>query len=139
MVSQYHDTMDRDRLVANFEAGTIDNSAFSHADPVFMIWSLIRSHGTLEAIRRFENSLKQIIVADGHSDKYNATITCALGFLIAERIAQDPSLDWDDFAYYNPDLLQWPNKLLANLYANGAMHTEQARRTFILPRVTIRP
>ena len=118
----------------SFEAGTIDNSTFSHTDHVFVIWSLIHAHGTLEAIRRFENSLKRITVADGHPDKYNATITYALGFLTAECIAQDPPLDWDRFAHSNPDLLQWPNKRLSSLYPDGTMFTEQARRTFILPQ-----
>lgn len=45
----------------------------------------------------------------------------------------------DEFAHHNPDLLQLPNKELSNLDPNGAMHTEQARRTFILPRANPRP
>jgi len=129
----------RGRLVENVEKGKIDNSTFSHADHVFVIWSLIHVHGILEAIRRLEDSLKQTTVADGHPDRYNATIIDALGFLTAERIAQDPSLDWDEFTRHNPDLLHWPNKQLSNLYPNGAMHTEQARRTVILPRANPHP
>jgi hypothetical protein len=104
-----------------------------------VIWSLIHTHGTIEAIRRFELSLKQVTVADGHPDTYNATITYALGFLTAEQIADNPSLDWDEGTRRNPDLLQWPNKQLANLYPNGEMHTEHARRTFILPRANPHP
>lgn len=121
-------------LVQSFEAGTIDNSTFTHTDHVFVIWSLIQTHGTLEAIRRFEDALKRITVEAGHPEKYNATITYALGFLTAERIAQDPSLDWDEFALHNVDLLRWPNRQLIKLYPNGAMNTEQARQAFTLPR-----
>lgn len=126
--------MNRDTLVDDFEAGTIDNATFRHADHVFVIWTLIHRHGTLEAVRRFETSLKSITIADGHPEKYNATITHALGFLTAQRIDEKPSLGWDDFALHNPDLLQWPNEQLARLYPNGSLHTGQARRTFILPR-----
>lgn len=123
----------------SFEKGTIDKSTFSRADHVFVFWTLIHVHGILEAIRRLGDSLKQITVADGHPDKYNATITHALGFLTAERITQDPSLDWDEFKRHNPDLLQWPNRQLSNLYPNGAIHTEHARRTVILSRASLHP
>ncbi len=133
MLSWYHGNMHGDALVDDFEAGAIDNSTFSHADHMFVIWTLIRRHGTLEAVRRFETSLRSITIADGNPEKYNATITHALGFLTAQRIDEKPSLDWDDFALQNPDLLQWPNEQLARLYPNGTLHTEQARRTFILP------
>lgn len=120
-------------LVEDFETGRIDNSTFGHAEHVFVIWSLIRTHGTLEAIRRFERSLKRITTEAGHPEKYNATITYALGFLTAERVAEDPSLEWDDFAERNPDLMEWPNRQLASLYPNGALHTRQAKLSFILP------
>lgn len=123
----------RDTLVESFEAGTIDNSTFSHPDHVYVIWSLIHVHGPLEAIRRFETSLKRITSEAGHPDKHNATITYALGFLTAERVAEDDSLTWKDFARRNPDLMEWPNEQLTRLYPDGSMHTEEARRAFILP------
>jgi hypothetical protein len=125
--------MNRETLVEDFEAGIIDNSMFGHADHVFVIWSLIRRHGTLEAVRRFETSLKRITADAGHPEKYNATITHALGFLTAERFDEHPSLEWDDFVRRNPDLLQWPNELLNRLYPNGSLRTERARRSFVLP------
>ncbi|MGD2102461.1 MAG: hypothetical protein PVG83_09525 [Acidimicrobiia bacterium] len=125
--------MPSDTLVNDFEAGTIDNSTFTHADHVYVIWSLIHTHGPLEAIRRFETSLKRITREAGRPDKYNATITYALGFLTAERIDEDPSLGWGDFADRNPDLLEWPNQQLSRIYSDEVLHTEQARRTFLLP------
>ena len=133
MLSWYHDNMPSTSLVESFEAGAIDNSTFSHADHVFVIWHLIRRHGSLEAIRRFESSLKRITAESGHPEKYNATITYALGFLLAERIAGEPSLEWDDFALRNRDLMKWPNEQLDRLYPNGSIHAERARRTFMLP------
>lgn len=121
------------RLVDDLEAGTLDNSTFTHADHVYVIWSLIHTHGALEAIRRFETSLKRITEEAGHPEKYNATISYALGFMTAERIAEAPSLDWDQFSQANPDLLVWPNEQLSRLYPNGALHTDRARRVFVLP------
>lgn len=130
----YHVTMRIEpSLVENFEAGAIDNSTFGHANHVYVIWSLIQTHGTLEAIRRFETSLKKITIAVGHPEKYNATITYCLGFLTAERIADHPSLGWDEFAKRNQDLLEWPNERLTRLYPDGVLHTERARQMFVLP------
>lgn len=77
---------------------------------------------------------KQITFDAEHPNKYNATITYALGFLTAEPIAQGRSLDWDDFVQQDPDLLQRPHKQLADLYPNGAMRTERAGRSFTFPR-----
>lgn len=125
--------MPTSQLAEEFEAGTIDNSTFTHADHVHVIWSLIHEHGVLEAIRRFEANLKRITEEAGHPERYNATITYALGFLTAERIVENPTLDWEQFTRANPDLLVWPNKQLSRLYPNGALHTDQARRVFVLP------
>lgn len=127
--------MTTDTLVSDFEAGTIDNSTFTHADHVYVIWSLIHAHGPLEAIRRFEASLKRITSEAGVPGKYNATITYALAFLVAERINEDPSLAWDDFAERNPDLLEWPNQQLSRIYPDEVLHTERARRVFLLPDI----
>ena len=126
--------MSTSQLVEDFEAGTIDNSTFSHADHVYVIWSLIKEHRGLEAIRRFETSLRRITEEPGHPEKYYATITYALGFLTAERIAEYPTLDWEQFCNNNPDLLVWPNEHLTRIYPNGGLHTEKARRVFVLPR-----
>lgn len=128
--------MRTDQLVEDLEAGTLDNSTFTHADHVYVVWSLIRTHGVLEAIRRFETSLQRITREAGRPEKYNATITYALAFITAERIADNPSLDWDEFSEANPDLLIWPNEQLSRLYPNGALHTDQARRVFVLPGAT---
>jgi hypothetical protein len=124
------------KLVADFEAGRIDNSTFSHPAHVYVIWALIHAHGTLEAIRRFEASLKRITAESGHPEKFNTTITYALAFLVAERITDHPPATWDEFAAQNDDLLMWPNNALTQLYPSETLHSPKARRSFLLPTVT---
>ena len=131
--------MFRQNLVADFEAGKIDNSTFSHVDHVYVIWALIHVHGTLEAIRRFELSLKRITAESGHPEKYNATITYALAFLVAERIAAHPPLDWDEFTAENGDLLMWPSPAITQLYPGQTLHSPHARRSFVLPTSALAP
>ena len=120
-------------LVESFEDGTIDNCNFSHPEHIFVIWSLVRSRGTLPAVAQFESCLKRITEAEGHPEKYHATITHALGVLVGERVAIAPDLDWDGFVVANPDLFDWPNTTLSSLYPNGELDTAEARSRFVLP------
>ena len=120
-------------VVAEFEAGTIDNTKFGHPDHVRVIWEFIHAYGTLEAVRRFEAGLKRITAAAGHPEKYHATITHAFAFLVGQRIAQQVALSWDDFVTANSDLFDWPNSALARMYPDDTLHTATARQTFVMP------
>ncbi len=120
-------------LVESFENGTIDNCNFSHLEHLFVIWSLVRSRGTLRAIGQFQHCLRRITEAEGHPEKYNATITHALGITVGERIAAAPDLDWGGFVAANGDLFEWPNAMLSSLYPDGELQTDLARSSFVLP------
>jgi len=122
-------------LVASFEDGTIDNCQFSHPEHIHVIWSLVRSRGTLGGVARFEDCLKRITEAEGHPEKYHATITHALGILAGERVAANPHATWDEFSAENDDLFEWPSSLLASMYPNGELDTPEARARFVLPPV----
>ena len=120
-------------IVADFEAGTIDNTTFGHPDHVRVIWEFIHAYGTLEAVGRFEAGLKRITAAAGHPEKYHATITHAFAFLVGQRIAQQGALRWDDFVAANSDLFDWPNSALARMYPDETLSTSTARQTFVMP------
>lgn len=122
-------------LVESFEDGTIDNCNFSHPEHLYVIWSLVKGHGTLPAISRFRTQLKKITEAEGHPEKYHATVTHALGVIMGERVAVMPDASWDDFAAANADLFGWPNAMLDAMYPNGELDTPEARATFILPPI----
>ena len=120
-------------VVADFEAGTIDNTTFGHPDHVRVIWEFIHAYGTLEAVGRFEAGLKRITAAAGHPEKYHATITHAFAFLIGQRIAQQGAVSWDDFVTANPDIFDWPNSAMARMYPDDTLKTAAARQTFLMP------
>jgi hypothetical protein len=121
-------------LMSDFEAGTIDNATFGHEAHIRVIWSFIHAYGTLDAVQRFEECLKRITAAAGHPEKYHATITHALTFLVAERIDEQGLQDWNDFAATNADLFQWPNQTLSELYPGETLNSAAARRTFVMPK-----
>lgn len=124
-------------LVGSFEDGTIDNCNFSHHEHLFVIWSLVKTHGTLPAVAQFAACIKRITHDGGHPEKYHATVTHALGILVGERIAASPDLDWAAFAEANTDLFEWPNPMLESLYPNGELDTDLARSEFVLPKPTL--
>lgn len=124
---------ERDGLVESFEDGTIDNCEFSHPEHLFVIWSLVHRRGTLGAVARFASCLKRITEAEGHPEKYHATVTHALGILVGERVAASPGSDWEAFTADNPDLFEWPNVMLQALYPDGLLDSAEARAEFLLP------
>ena len=123
----------REEIVASFEDGTLANCSFGHADHLFVIWSLVRLHGTLGALARFEAGIRRVTIAGGVPEKYHATVTHALGVIVGERVVATPGATWDDFASANPDLFEWPSPVLAELYPNGILDTADARAHFLLP------
>ena len=120
-------------LVESFEDGTIDNCEFSHPEHLYVIWSLVKSLGTLRGIARFETCLKAITEAEGHPGKYHATVTHALGITMGERVSANPDASWDEFTAANEDLFGWPNSMLNAMYPNGELDPPEARASFILP------
>jgi len=119
--------------VSDFEAGTIDNTTFSHHDHVRVIWEFTHAYGTIGAVTRFEAGLKRITAAAGHPEKYHATITHAFAFLVGERIVDQGPLSWDDFMATNSDLFEWPNTVMLQMYPDDTLKSRIARKTFVMP------
>jgi hypothetical protein len=127
-------TMGDDEFIAHFEAGTLPESRFHHADHVRLAWLYMQRFGLLEALARFAEGLKRLAAQYGKANRYHETITWAYFFLIHERLAlaSDPH-SWQQFAQDNPDLLAWPNHILARYYRRETLLSDLARRVFILP------
>src|SRR5947208_1955642 len=70
---------------------------------------------------------------DGKTQLYNETITCAYFFLIRERMARFKSIEWEDFAIRNPDLLMWKDGILNRYYHGATLKSDLARSVFIFP------
>ncbi len=117
-----------------FEDGTLDLHRFGHAEHVRVAWSLIHAEGATRGLVRFEEGLRRLTAQAGIPGRYNATVTYALFFLIAERVAASGALSWEEFAEANGDLLVWPSPALEALYDEETLATPLARSTFVLPR-----
>jgi hypothetical protein len=117
-----------------FEAATLSEAEFRHADHVRLAWLYLRGRAMLPALTAFSEGLRNFAAAHGKSGRYHETITWAFMFLIRERMESSPShADWQNFARHNPDLLDWPQNILTHYYRPERLSTELARRVFVLP------
>mgnify|MGYP001496571667 CR=1 FL=1 len=61
------------------------------------------------------------------------TITHAYFFLIRERMARFPTVDWDEFSRRNSDLLTWKDGILTRYYEEATLKSDLARTVFVFP------
>lgn len=136
--------MTDDQFVAAFEACTIRNEEFHHAEHVRMGFLYMCRFPVLEGMQRFSEALQRLAVAGGKPGLYHETITWAFLLLIRERLARSvergrilPS--WEEFATENKDLLKGKDFVLKEYYTDETLKSELARKIFILPDRSLAP
>jgi CDP-diacylglycerol--glycerol-3-phosphate 3-phosphatidyltransferase len=117
-----------------FEAGTLPNGSFHHADHVKMAFLYLQKYAPLEALGRFSAALTRFATANGKPALYNETITWAFLLLIRERIARAGSPQtWAEFSAANTDLLRWDDNILKKYYRSETLTSELAKSVFLFP------
>ena len=124
--------MSNEEIIHRFETDTMPGE-FHHADHVRLAFAYLSLHPPLQALEKFAAGLKTFAEARGKSQLYHETITHAYFFLIRERMARDPAIDWDQFAGQNADVLQWKPGILDRYYRESTLKSELARSVFVLP------
>jgi flavin reductase (DIM6/NTAB) family NADH-FMN oxidoreductase RutF len=86
--------MTDDDLVAAFEAGEIDGSAFPHESHVRVAWGLARRYPRADALRRLTEGIRRIAERAGRPAAYHETITRAWFELVAsaDELERHPEL-----------------------------------------------
>ena len=127
---------DRD-FIAAFEACTLPNTDFHHADHIRAAWIYLRSAPLLEAIDRFTTSLQRFATHHGAPNLYHATITWAYLLLIHDRMNGESS--FDEFRAANPDLFTWKPSILDTYYRAETLASDRARSAFVMPDAHLVP
>jgi hypothetical protein len=127
--------MDTDDLIRLFEAGTMPEGGFHHAQHVQVAWAYLRRFPLPHALARFSDGLKRFAAAQGATGLYHETITVAFVLLINERLADEGGAgdDWNAFACRHPELLAWKPSVLDGYYSPETLSSDRARRTFVMP------
>lgn len=125
--------MSDQELIERFESGSVPESGFHHADHVRLAFAYLRKYPVLAALDKFSAALKTFATSHGKTHLYHETITCAYFFLIRERMARFDSIQWEEFASQNPDLLMWKDGILNRYYHDATLKSDLARSVFIFP------
>ncbi len=130
--------MTDDEFIIAFEACTLPNEEFHHADHVRMAFLYLCRFSPIEALQRFSQSLKNFAVAKGRPNLYHETITWAFLLMIRERMVRYSQCrgiqpTWNEFAGNNADLLNWKDNILRRYYREETLSSELAKTTFIFP------
>jgi hypothetical protein len=120
-------------VIQRFEADLLPADSFHHADHVRLAFAYLSEYAPLVALERFTAALKRFATARGKPGLYHETITHAYFFLIRERMARVPALEWDEFARRNSELLVWKDGILGRYYREDTLRSELARSVFVFP------
>lgn len=124
-------------IVEQFEQSRAPGGSFHHADHIRVAFAYLSRYPVLEALQKFSAALRRFAAVQGKPGLYHETITWACVFLIRERMLRAESpLKWEEFAAANPDLLSWEREtggILASYYLPETLHSEVARRAFLMP------
>src|SRR5215470_11193911 len=130
---------DREFVVA-VENCAISCGDFHHADHVRLAWIYLNNHSLIDAIEHFTRSLRCFAAHCGVAEKYHETITWAYVLLIHERMRRDDApCGWENFCTANTDLFDWKPSILERYYTPQTLHSNFARRIFVLPDRGISP
>jgi hypothetical protein len=122
-----------DEIIDRFETGELPPESFHHVDHVRLAFAYLRRYPALIALNRFSAALRQFATKLGKADRYNETVTYAYLFLIREKMAHFPEMDWEEFARHNPDLLVWKDGILNRYYQQETLRSDFARKVFVFP------
>ncbi len=114
-----------------FEAHSIDNSTFGHADHVRVAYDLLRKYDFIDAAATYAKGIRTLAAKAGAPMKFNLTITYAFMSLIAERMAGTQAAGFEDFVLANPDLMS--KSVLKQWYSDDRLDSDLARGVFLLP------
>lgn len=117
--------------IDQFESGLIDPKQFNHEAHVYVGWLYVKEFGLVDAISRFDSTLRRLTALLGAPEKYHATITSLFLMLIAERSRRDEN--WRTFRSRNTDLVTNSKAMLSRYYSDTLLFSNRAREQFVPP------
>lgn len=125
-------------VVAQFEAGEVKPETFDHLAHIKLGWAYCHKYIGPEIGDAFTESLRKFVIAAGAEQKYHHTLSLVLLDIIAERLAEKPNRDWDEYIADNLDLRDDWKRLVNAHYSQECLNSERARLEFVDPDVLAR-
>jgi hypothetical protein len=114
------------------ESGELPESEFGHAAHVRAAYLCLLPGDFAAALARIRAAIGNHARRQGKANRYHETMTVAYLALIQQHMClRGDGGGWPGFARENPELFQ-PD-LLLHFYPRSQLHSELARRVFVLP------
>ena len=128
------DTVLNDEVfVAQFENQTLPPEHFNHLGHLRIGWLYLNQYELETSIDLVCTGIKCYAESLGASDKFHYTITDAIMRIMADRMAQQSSNNWQDFLSENQDLLEDALSLIHQHYSETLLASEDARLKVLQP------
>lgn len=125
-----------DPAVLAFENQRIDPATFHHREHLYVAWCYLRALPLEEALARYVHHLRGLVAALGAPSKFHATMTWAYVVLLHAAMNRSPDASFAQLIAENPALADHRSGVLYETYDRALLDSEEARRTFVLPRRT---
>src|SRR6266567_5275854 len=126
--------MTDEELIAQFESGSLLADGFHHADHVRVAFAYLGQYPLLQALENSPQPCGVLPRPKANQIYITKLFTWAYLFLIHERMSRAAERQsWEQFAIENPDLLTWKDGVLKRYYAEETLHSDLAKRVFVLP------
>lgn len=123
-----------DELIRQFEDCSLPLERLRHSVHIQIAFLYLCKYPVLEVLGRFPRALTSYAEAHGKAGLYHETITWAYILLIHERMARAGHAPiWAEFAAANADLMTWTDSVLKQYYRAETLHSDLARKIFLLP------
>lgn len=126
--------MNDDDFLAAFEGATLPPDAFHHRDHLRLAWICLDRDSLPRALERITAGLKRYTAAHGAGHQYHETLTWAWVLVVHDRrVRLETGHGWPAFEAAWPELFAGHPGVLGRYYTPGALASDLARRTFVMP------
>jgi len=132
--------MTDDEFIVAFEAQAISRDDWTHEAHVRMAWIYVTGETELDdAINKARTGIQKLNAANNvEAHLYHETVTWAFINIIYAKVkaeGKDTQKGWGHFRDTHPELFDKDRPILRRYYDEGILATDEARKSFVAPKV----
>jgi hypothetical protein len=106
---------------------------FDHRAHVRAAWLMLQRYPLTEAIERTCVGIERLATRFGAASKFNRTMSEAVIRLMSRAASNSAAASFDEYLQANPWLHGDVRVALAEYYSSSQLHSDRAKREFVLP------
>lgn len=131
--------MNDSAFISAFHEGTLPVEMFDHRAHLRLAFVTLKNSPIPEAVDLVGKGIQGFARAAGEPGKYHATMTVAAVRLVASRMGDSFSRDFDGFLSAYPELVSDLASLIGAHYSEEVLSSDAARQRFVPPDIAPLP